>query len=413
MSTPNSHEARLKARQSRRKSPQQRLTRRILIGAVAVAIVATAVWGAPLIVSRWQCRAAETSAIVPTDGVLFGVNLDWSAESLAQYQQSLGHAPAVAAQFTTFPYTDQSWGWITEAADQTRSVGGVLLLTLEPNDGLDAVTDQAVNRLASDLHTINNQGTPVVLRFAHEMNGSWYAWSQQPTKYIAAFRKVAAAVHQQAPGTALMWAPNYGGGYPFAGGKYMAVRGTADFALLDTNGDKVLTMKDDPYLPYYPGDDAVDWVGMSLYHWGNHYPWGSNDLPEAGKLAAMLTGTYSGSIGNETAVPDFYQVYGAEHQRPVAITETAALYAPGHGGAGELALKQAWWRQAFASEIPTRFPMVKMINWFEWNKQEVEVHGIVDWRALGTSTTQGAFVADLPSWLKFGGDIKDCTWGFS
>ena len=29
----------------------------------------------------------------------------------------------------------------------------------------------------------------------------------------------------------------------------------------------VLTMTDDPYLPYYPGDDAVDWVGISLFHW--------------------------------------------------------------------------------------------------------------------------------------------------
>jgi soluble lytic murein transglycosylase-like protein len=67
----------------------------------------------------------------------------------------------------------------------------------------------------------------------------------------------------------MLWAPNYGGGYPFASGQYNALPGTSDFALLDTNHDGVLNMSDDPYLPYYPGDDAVDWVGMSLYHWGS------------------------------------------------------------------------------------------------------------------------------------------------
>lgn len=37
---------------------------------------------------------------------------------------------------------------------------------------------------------------------------------------------------------------------------------------LDTNGDRVIDMRDDMYSPYYPGDDVVDWVGMSLYHFG-------------------------------------------------------------------------------------------------------------------------------------------------
>ena len=271
-----------------------------------------------------------------------------------------------------------------------------------------------VTRLAADLRGINDNGTAVVLRFAHEMNGSWYPWSQRPAQYIEVFRKVAAAVHREAQGTAMLWAPNYGGGYPFSGGQYVARPGSADFAALDTNSDGVLGMADDPYLPFYPGDDAVDWVGMSLYHWGNNYPWGSNDIPEAGKLAGMLTGTYSGSVGDERGVPDFYDVFGTKHHRPVAITETAALYAPGRGGADELALKQAWWRQVFSNQTHEQFPMLKMINWFEWSKDEVEVVGVVDWRTLSSATTRPAFVADLPSWLTYGGENPNvCSWGFS
>lgn len=50
-------------------------------------------------------------------------------------------------------------------------------------------------------------------------------------------------------------------------------------------------MQDDAYAPYYPGDEAVDWVGMPLYHWGSRYPWGENELPEPNKLAEQLLGT--------------------------------------------------------------------------------------------------------------------------
>ena len=398
---------------ARRTGPFGRATRVLLLGLVVLVFGAIALWG-PSLASHWQCRATDAAAIIPKDGALFGVNLDWASETVAQYSQDLGHSPAVAAQFTNLPYDNAAWGWVTASAAQAKSAGAVLLLTLEPNQGLDAVTARVVTQLASDLRVINDQGTPVVLRFAHEMNGSWYPWSQRPTQYIEVFRKVAAAVHQRAPGTAMLWAPNYGGGYPFSAGQYGAVPGTSDFALLDTNADGVLTMADDPYLPYYPGDDAVDWVGMSLYHWGKHYPWGTNDIPEAGKLAGMLTGTYSGSVGDERAVPDFYQVFGAQHRRPVAITETAALYAPGGTGADELAVKQAWWRQVFSNQIHEQFPMLKMINWFEWNKDETEVGGVVDWRTLNNATTRTAFVADLPSWLTYGGkSLKACTWGFN
>ena len=56
-------------------------------------------------------------------------------------------------------------------------------------------------------------------------------------------------MHEHAPGSAMMWAPNYGGGYPFAGGQHEAEPGSADFAALDTDGDGALTMADDPYAP--------------------------------------------------------------------------------------------------------------------------------------------------------------------
>jgi hypothetical protein len=348
------------------------------------------------------CEAMDRRDLVPDTGALFGVNLDLHSKPLADYARDLGHKPAVSVSFTGFPYTAQEKVDLQRAVEQIRANGQMMLLTLEPMGGLSAVTPEAAQALAADLAEFNNDGVPVLVRFAHEMNGSWYPWSQQPARYIEAFRTLAGAVHAQAPGSAMMWAPNYAGGYPFAGGQFEAKPGTPEFAALDTDSDGALTMSDDSYAPYYPGDDAVDWVGMSLYHWGAKYPWGENELPEPGKFADQLAGNYNGANGDDTLLPDFYHVYGQDHGKPVAIPETAALFAPGAGGEDELAIKEAWWGQLFDSATAAQFPHLKMINWFEWDKDEVEVKGRVDWTVTNTPAVREAFTAALPDWFRYG-----------
>ncbi|MFE4542239.1 glycosyl hydrolase [Arthrobacter sp. NPDC056727] len=355
------------------------------------------------------CEVAAGKHLAPAAGILSGVNLDWEHETLAQYSAGLGRRPAVVVSFTQFPFAASDGSNVEAAFDQVRADGGILLLTLEPRMGLAAVTQPVADKLAGTLDRFNRAGVPVIVRFAHEMNGSWYEWGQQPAEYRAAFRRVADAVHRLAPGSATMWAPNYGGGYPFTGGKYQAKTGTAAFTALDTNKDGTVTGTDDPYAPYYPGDDAVDWVGMSLYHWGNTYPWGANVIPESGKFLQQLTGAYNGAGGNDLAVPDFYREYGERHGKPVAIPETAALSVPSRSGAKELAIKQAWWRQLFDLRIPRDYPQLKMINWFEWNKNEVEVKAVVDWRSAGTPAITKAYTAELPDWFHFAPGPKSCT----
>jgi Glycosyl hydrolase family 26 len=356
-----------------------------------------------------DCVVRPAAELVPTTGGLLGVNLDWGSESLSDYSEKLGHRPAVAVTFSDIPLSADDEANVRAAADQVRANGGMLLLTLEPHSGLAAVTPDVAEDVAALLADINGQAVPVIVRFGHEMNGSWYEWGQQPTAYITAFRTVAAALREGAPGSATMWAPNNAGGYPFAGGPATATPGTADFTLLDTDGDGTLTIADDAYLPYYPGDDVVDWVGMSLYHWGSAYPWGENELPEEGKFAAQLTGTYSGLGGDETAATDFYQTYAVEHGKPLAIPETAALVVPGGDPEQELGIKRAWWRQVLAEDIADRFPQLKMVNWFEWDKFEPEVGGDVHWTVANDPKIRSAFIADLPSWLVAPPTPEECA----
>ncbi|MGY1635477.1 glycoside hydrolase family 26 protein [Geodermatophilus sp. SYSU D00742] len=349
------------------------------------------------------CAATPAADLVPASGAYLGTNLDWADQTLADHAGQLGRAPAVAVSFAGFPLTADDRRNLDGAVEQLRADGGMLLLTLEPHGGLAAVTDAVARDLAGRLDGWNARGVPVVVRFAHEMNGSWYAWGQQPEEYVAAFRRVADAVHAGAPGSATMWAPNYGGGYPFAGGRY-----AGSSPALDTDGDGAVSGLDDPYAPYWPGDDAVDWVGMSLYHWGSAHPWGENEVPEAGKFVAQLTGEYTGLAGDERHVPDFHGTYGVGHGKPVAIPETAALYAPGRPGPDELSVKRAWWRQVHDPALAERLPRLAMVNWFEWAKDEPEVGGRVDWRATASPAIRAAYRSDLPAWALWADAVPTC-----
>jgi hypothetical protein len=279
----------------------------------------------------------------------------------------------------------------------------MLMITLQPHEGLDTVTADAVEDLGSELAEYNSQGIPVFVRFAHEMNGSWYAWSQNPVDYVSAFRTVADEVHQRAPGSVVVWAPNYGGGYPFEGGDYAAQPGTDEFAALDTDGDGKLTMDDDSYGPYYPGDAYVDWVALTNYHWGNSYPWGENELPEPGQFAEQLTGTYEGLLGDERGVPNFYEDYAVDRDKPLAIAETSALYNnTSDDGASNYDIKMAWAEQVFAPEIATEFPRMKMLLWFEYLKEEGGTTGLIDWRVTHDPEILAGYQSLLPSRLIFG-----------
>lgn len=395
-------------------APKRRRARLVMpLVAMAVAVAGVGVGTAkavPAVNDLTRCTI-DPAGMVPAEGAMLGVNLDWEQQPLAEHRANLGHAPAVVVQFSDIPYDDATWEHTVNAAAQVRENGGILLLTLEPHAGLESMSQEVIARLAADLRDLNEEGTPVIVRFAHEMNGSWYAWGQQPTRYVEVFREVADAIHTTAPGSQLMWAPNYGGGYPFTGGQFAARPGTSDHELLDTDGDGKLTMADDTYAPYYPGDEYVDWAGISLYHWGNQRPWGDNDIPESNKYVDMLTGTYDGTAGDDADIPDFYQEYGVEHGLPIGIPETAAIYTPSRDGADELDIKRAWWQQVFAEEIPTEYPMIKMVNWFEWEKYEVEINDVVDWRAADSPQTREAFQADLPEWVSYADDLELCRYG--
>ena len=59
----------------------------------------------------------------------------------------------------------------------------------------------------------------IIVRFAHEMNGAWYRWGQQPALYRATWKRFATLLRANTLYATTMWAPNEGYGYPFLGGR--------------------------------------------------------------------------------------------------------------------------------------------------------------------------------------------------
>jgi hypothetical protein len=364
---------------------------RILIGSMAA--IALAAGGGLYAVAQ-----APSGYPVPNDGdVALGVQLDWDADTMADYADRRGSTPAFYGRYTDFPLSAEDIGFIQEEVDHLAEVGSALMLTLEPREGLESVTPETLQELTEDLTRWNNAGVPVLVRFAHEMNGSWYIWGQKPEAYVQAFREVAEAVHKT-PSSSTLWSPNEGGGYPFAGGPAEALPGTADFTALDTDGDGRLTMSDDPYAPYWPGEDAVDWVGLTVYHFGETYPWGENVVPEDGKLAAKISGSYVSETDDEREIPDFYTDFSEAYAKPFAISETGSFYNSDRSdGASALEVKQAWWEQLFSEDLHAQFPRLKLAAWFEFAKTENDSGSdIIDWRTTEDPEINDAYRQAVP-----------------
>jgi hypothetical protein len=231
-----------------------------------------------------------------------------------------------------------------------------VFLTIYPRPNPWNISTSDITALAEQCSKLNSQGRRVLLRFAPEFNGNWNAWGQQPTEFLTLWKRVWTEVKRLAPETSFMWAPSSGNGYPYGEPN----PNTADYALLDTNNDGFVDNQDDPYLSFYPGDEYVDWVGMSVYHYGSSWPWQDNVRPNAEKFETFINGG------------GFYKTYTQDKRKPFGIAETAATFhTEMPRGDGELSIKQTWWRQYLTNQtFLESYPMIKLICIFEFQKFE-------------------------------------------
>ena len=197
------------------------------------------------------------------------VYLGLSGDHMAQRQLAI-EAATTRKFFLVGRY--QAWGDTYKTFDgawatSIQQRGSVPYITWEPWATASSVdrVDQPEYKLSTIINgqhdayirayaqDIARFGHPVMLRFAHEMNGNWYPWSavvnsNSAQDYVLAWRHVHDLFEKVgARNVTWVWAPNE----PYH----------------------------DPTNPYssstdalYPGDDYVDWVGFSGFNWGKTNP---------------------------------------------------------------------------------------------------------------------------------------------
>ena len=272
------------------------------------------------------------SRTAPVEPRVVGLAVPGAPSDLSEVQSIAARTGADIDQVTF--YVAWSRGGDFPAADASRiaAMGAVPELTWEPWDpaaglhqpayALDTITagahDAYLRRWAQQ---IKAWGRPVVIRFAHEMNGSWYPWAEGVNgngagDHAAAWRHVVGVFRRaKVANVTWTWAANV----PYPGST--------------------------PLASLYPGDAYVNRVGLDGYNWGTTQSWSSWQSfaevfgPGVAELQALTT-------------------------RPIHVSETGTPEAAG----GD---KPAWFSDMWAWLAV--HPEVRGVTYFSFAKE-------ADWR---------------------------------
>lgn len=169
-------------------------------------------------------------------------------------------------------------------------------------------------------------GHPYWLRFDPEMNGWWLPWSEQvngnqPGEFVQMWRHVHDIfVREGATNTTWVWCPNIEG------------------------------PSETPLASLYPGDPYVDWTCLDGYNFGN----------VNGNVWQSFAQVFSATAGFNS----YADITRLAPTRPLMLGEFASEERGGN--------KASWITDALSVQMPTYFPAVKAIAWFNWSPDGTE-----------------------------------------
>ncbi len=99
-----------------------------------------------------------------------------------------------------------------------------------------------VDRVASHLRSLQEEGVPVLWRPYHEMNGRWFWWGKQPAHFGRLWQMLRDRLEHRHNLQNLVWVWNPN-------------------SPRETAGDEA-----DPFEAYYPGSSSVDILAVDVYH---------------------------------------------------------------------------------------------------------------------------------------------------
>ncbi len=262
----------------------------------------------------YSARRDFDNPLASPSGVLWGVTLKGS--NPAYMEEFTDISGKEAGGFIIYEYIG---GFAYEEVfKEAYKKGKIVQYALQPNgisDLLSIVPEDS--RYVSLAKNIAKTKASTLVRFACEMNDETNKWyTKDYNAYIEKYRIVADIFHKYAPNCQMVWSPNF---YP-----------PATMSL------------------YYPGDNYVDMVGVSIY---------AEYQPDTDPLKQGVDRNRFSNL-----LDTLVSLYG--HKKPIMISECGASYKDARTGANvtEFASIQI---KDFFTYLPIKYPQVVAAYLFE------------------------------------------------
>lgn len=268
----------------------------------------------------------------PKNGVYFGEAFGESPAGVPKNKWIVDRSKKNSAQLIYVLFKDESvrsYDWAFQRAKQRSDIIEVAWNLKGEGAQLKSVLSE--RKLVEDTADyLNSLNIPILLRFGAEMN----IWEipANPKEFIDAYKFVAEIMRSRAPNVALLWSPNAGSA---AGLNYSM---------------------------FYPGDQYVDWVGISCYT--SKYFLGNKKQTDSTQ-AIYLTGDYANPIEQ---IRPIVQEYGSK--KPIMLSECGVEnYSKTNKedltGWADLQMRRMY---AYA---PMVFPEIKAMLYFDFDFENV------------------------------------------
>lgn len=236
-------------------------------------------------------------------------NADNNPALIDQFGREIGHQPVLLSSYKDWSQAP----FVGKQLDQIWSHGAMPMITWEPwtssgngislwaiaNGSYDAYVRPAARAAAS-------WGRPLMLRFAQEMNGTWFPWSDgaggnTPRAFKAAWRHLVRIFREEgARNVKWVWTP-----YAEIGGRLGFVR-------------------------FFPGGRWVDWAGLDGINWGGSLGWRS-----------------------------FKEIFARSYHKLLRLTSRPLILA--EVGCGEVGGRKAAWVSTMMTRQLPRMPHVRAV----------------------------------------------------